>query len=69
MKAFLSLLGKVLPLQVHDKTEHYRREEYVTLEQARDRLREMGIPLSEAKEVLMLDYDDEDDEPNSGTTH
>jgi hypothetical protein len=66
-KAFLPLLAKVLPLQVHEKTEYYRREKYVTVEQARDRLRERGIPIEEAN-YLLLEHDDDDD-ADSDTKH
>jgi hypothetical protein len=56
-----------LPLQVHEKTEYYRREKYVTVEQARDRLRERGIPIEEAN-YLLLEHDDDDD-ADSDTKH
>jgi hypothetical protein len=65
-KAFLTLLGKVLPLQLHARSEFFRRERYVTVEEARARLRERGIPIEAVKHILL---EPDDDEPDSDTKH
>jgi hypothetical protein len=55
-KTFLGLLGRAMPLQVHQRTEITRREVYETYDQVRERLREQGIPVESVERILRIEH-------------
>jgi hypothetical protein len=52
--SFLSLLGRVLPLQLNIKTERSLKVTYKTVEETRAALKERGIEPSMVAEILQL---------------